>query len=209
MTKPTLKIDWATHKAALFACEHWHYSGCIPKSKVVKVGVWENDQFIGVVLFSSGASPFLPKRYDLDQDECCELTRIALREHQTPVSRIVRIALSFLKRHCPGMRLVVSFADPEQGHHGGIYQAGNWIYAGQTLPAKWYMIEGKLTHPRSLGNRGLEQSIRGAREWDPDAYVVEVAGKHRYLMPLDAKMREQVIEMSEPYPKRESNNATD
>jgi len=37
-----------------------------------------------------------------------------------------------LKKHAKGLKLVVSYADFNQGHHGGIYQATNWIYVGGT-----------------------------------------------------------------------------
>lgn len=126
-----LRLDWATHEASKYAVEHWHYSNCLPSGKSVKIGVWESDRFIGVIMFGLGATPNLSKKYNLKMTECCELTRVALTDHETPVSRIVAIALNFLKRSNPGIRIVVSFADEgSQGHHGGIYQAGNWVYSG-------------------------------------------------------------------------------
>jgi hypothetical protein len=42
MAKADLRIDWATHAAAKYACENWHYSGCMPVGKLVKVGAWES-----------------------------------------------------------------------------------------------------------------------------------------------------------------------
>ena len=44
------------------------------------------------------------------------------------------IALRLLARHSPGLRLVVSYADPAQGHVGTIYQAAGWTYLGVTPP---------------------------------------------------------------------------
>ena len=202
MAKTDLRIDWATHAAAKYACENWHYSGCLPAGKLVKVGAWESGKFIGVVLFGRGATPNLGKPYNLGQDECVELVRIALTKHETPVSRIASLAMKFLNRSNPKLRLIVSFADQSQGHHGGIYQAGNWIYSGQGDPAKFYLIRGKLTHPRTIGAKGLVQNIRGARQIDPNAKSVNVPGKHRYLMPLDADMRERILPLAKPYPKR-------
>ena len=202
MGKANLCIDWATHEAAKYACVNWHYSGCLPAGKLVKVGAWENGKFIGVVLFGRGATPNLGRPYNLGQDECVELVRIALTKHDSPVSRIASLAMKFLSRSNPKLRLIVSFADQSQGHHGGIYQAGNWVYNGQGDPAKFYMIRGKLTHPRSIGAKGLVQNIHGARQIDPNAAVVDVPGKHRYLMPLDADMRERILPLAKPYPKR-------
>lgn len=202
MAKADLRIDWATHAAAKYACENWHYSGCVPKSKLSKVGVWERNKFIGVVIYGCGATPNLGKPYGLEQNQCIELVRIALTKHQTPVSRIVRIANDWMHRANPGLRLIVSFADMSQGHHGGIYQAGNWVYSGQGIPAKFYMIHGKLTHPRTLGSARLTQNLDGAKKRDPSATVVVIPGKYRYLMPLDADMRTQIEPLAKPYPKR-------
>jgi len=202
VSKHKLRIDWATHKAASYACRNWHYSKCLPVGKLVKVGAWESGRFVGVVLFGRGATPNLCKPYGLLQDQCVELVRVALRDHAVPVSRIVALSLKFLRQHSPGIKLVVSFADRSQGHHGGIYQAGNWIYSGTGSDATFYMIRGKLTHPRSIGAAGKTQNIAGARQIDPRAYSVEIPGKHRYLMPLDSEMRKKVLPLSKPYPKR-------
>jgi len=209
MGKADLRIDWATHEAAKYACVNWHYSGCLPVGKLVKVGAWENGKFIGVVLFGRGATPNLGRPYNLGQNECVELVRIALTKHENAVSRIAALAMKFLHKANPKLRLIVSFADQSQGHHGGIYQAGNWIYNGQGDPAKFYMINGKLTHPRSIGAKGLVQNIHGACQIDPNATVVDVAGKHRYLMPLDADMRERILPLAKPYPKRAKQAMTD
>lgn len=202
MGKVDLKVDWATHEAAKYACENWHYSNCLPVGKLVKVGVWEKNKFIGVVLFGRGATPNLGKPYNLNQDECVELVRIALTKHEIAVSRIVSIAMKFLHKISPKLQLVVSFADQSQGHHGGIYQAGNWVYNGQGSAAKFYLINKKLTHPRSIGAKGFVQNIHGAREIDKNAQVVIVPGKYRYLMPLNPDMRKQIAPLAKPYPKR-------
>lgn len=203
MSKNDLVVEWATHAAAKYACENWHYSGCLPMGKLVKVGAWEDGKFIGVVIFGRGATPNLGKPYGLDQTECVELVRIALRDHATPVSKIAAIAIRMLKKSNPNVRLIVSFADRSQGHHGGIYQAGNWVYNGEGQPATFYMINGKMTHPRSIGAKGLPQNIKGARQLDRNAEAIEVPGKHRYLMALDKQMRKRIQSMSKPYPKRD------
>lgn len=186
-----LKIDWASHDAAKFACEKWHYSQCLPTGKLVKVGVWENSKYIGVVIFGRGASPHLGSKFNLNQTEVCELVRIALTNHETPVSRIMAIALRFLKKSNIGLRLAVSFADPNQGHHGGVYQANNWIYTGTSGQTTEVFIDGRWRH------------MRGAfYKMNKDTPTRSVPGKHRYIMPLDKDMEAFIIGLSKPYPKR-------
>lgn len=194
--KPILKIDWATHEAAKFACLNWHYSHVIPKSKLVKFGVWEDGKFIGVVIYGVGATANLVKAYGLKPIEGCELVRVAMTNHKTPVSRIIAISLKLLKTKFNGLRLCVSFADPAQGHHGGIYQAGGWIFSGGSAVSDEYIYRGKQWQGRSFRNshKGMENH--------PDVVKVKGTSKHRYLMPLDAAMREQIAQLAKPYPKR-------
>lgn len=155
-------------------------------------------------MFGSGASPYLVQPYGIKNTEGCELVRVALQSnHCAPVSRIVAIAFRLLRRTYPALRLVVSFADPEQGHHGGIYQAGGWIYTGTMDEARYFKINGKTVHPRTIGAKGIIQSIDAVRAaLDPFATVIVKAGKHRYLMPLDDAMRERCAPLAQPYPRR-------
>lgn len=209
--QPQLKIDWATHEAAKYACENWHYSKCLPVGKLVKVGAWEDSKFIGVVLFGRGANKNMPKPYGLSQDECVELVRVALCSHKTQVSRIMAVALRFLKKSNPGLRLVVSYADLDSNHHGGIYQATNWIYEGLfgEGSVSAFIIKGKKTHRKSLDSIGVKQSLHEVRrKLDPFASEFRTAGKHKYLMPLDDEMRQRILPLAKPYPKRAKDQAS-
>lgn len=212
MNKCDLKIDWATHEAAKYACENWHYSKSVPVPPLVKIGAWEKNKFIGVVIFSRGATPSLLNPFGLSQTEGCELTRIALSKHSAPVSRIVKLAIRFLKSKSPELRLIVSFADPSEGHYGGIYQAGNWVYCGKTSKSIEYIgPDGKRWHARMVKKQGWT-TVQGKRRktLTPDQCVaIEKPGKHRYLMPLDAQMRKQIEPLAKPYPKRDKQAMTD
>ena len=193
MGKADLRIDWATHAAAKYAVETWHYSGCLPAGKLVKVGAWESGKFIGVVLFGRGANHNMVKGYGLTQDQGCELVRIALTKHTSPVSRISALAIRFLKAQSPDLQLIVSYADPEQKHHGGIYQAGNWIYRGLSASAIKVWYKGKWSHKKTVDDAGIDQKGLAKKK---------VAGKHTYLMPLDADMKARIMPLAKPYPKR-------
>lgn len=203
-----LRIAFTTHDAARHACENWHYAGVLPTGKLVKIGVWEDGDYRGVVLFSRGASPWLGRKYDLDHTEICELTRVALREHDAPVSRILAIAMKILKRSNPGLRLVVSFADPSQDHVGGIYQAGNWIYTGRSGEVDEYFVDGRWRHKKGVWYRLRDEGRQGKNlpvvEGGQPVEYRKAPGKLRYLYPLDDEMRSLVELLRLPYPKREA-----
>lgn len=205
MPKADLRIDWATHEAAKYAVENWHYSQVLPVPPLVKVGAWEAGKFIGVVIFSRGANNNLLKPFGLLQTQGCELTRVALTKHSVPVSRIMRLALQFLKRNAPELQLVVSFADPSEGHHGGIYQAGNWIYTGrQPSTIEYIAPDGKQWHGRMVSKDGkIKVQGKYRKCWRTDQCTpVEKQGKHRYLFPLDEAMKRKIEPLRKPYPKR-------
>jgi len=207
MAKAELRIDWATHAAAKYACENWHYSKSVPAGKIVKVGVWEAGKFVGVVLFGRGSNKHIAKPFGVAPELVVELVRVALTKHVAQVSRILAVALIFLRKQSPQLRAVISFADPNQGHHGGIYQAGNWIYSGvgtEDPRARPYSKNGAIYHWRTvvgqLSSQGKKSTVEAAISlgFKP----LDQKPKHRYLMPLDDAMRAQIAPLAKPYPKR-------
>lgn len=175
-----LHLDWCTHTAAKYACEHWHYSKTIPCGKIIKIGVWENEKYIGCVLFSRGSNPNLGKEYNLKQIEVCELTRIALTKHETPVTKIIKVAFLFLKKCSPKTKLVISYADINQGHEGKIYFASNWKYEGIIKSTDQYFYNGKWNHQRSAGDK-----FGKCRHIPKEIPRRKIKGKHKFIYPID------------------------
>lgn len=201
MTLPILKIANCSHEAAKFAVLNWHYSKAMPNGRLIKYGVWEDDNFIGAVVYGRGATPNLGKPYELSQWEICELVRVALTNHKTPVSQIVAETLRQLKANNPGIRLVVSFSDPSEGHKGGIYRAGNWLYTGTSGKSTFFLINGRKTHPRTIGSMGGIQNIEWVRKHvDPNAETILNPPKLRYIYPLDKQFRRKVAKLALSYP---------
>lgn len=200
MSKAQLKLDWCTHEAAKYAVEHWHYSKRMPMPPLVKVGAWEDGQYIGCVLFARGANMNIGTPYRLATTEVAELVRVALTKHKTPVSRVMAIACRFLEKQSPGLRLLVSYADPSEGHHGGIYQACGWTYEGPCEEATQFFHEGRWKHQREV-TAGAFGNPNNKRGWQ-SLPRRKTPGKHKYLLPLDDAMRAQVAPLAKPYPKR-------
>ena len=170
----------------------------MPAGKTVKCGVWEDDKFIGVVLFSMGAQIHLVRQYGLTPFEGCELTRIALTNHKTPVTRIMAICIKMLSKKCPKLQLIVSFADPSEGHHGGVYQGSNWVYTGKSADCAFAIVNGKKTHPRTV-SEWLKKGVIKSRK---EIQHIVMPGKHRYLFPLNKTIKGKVNLLSKSYPKR-------
>ncbi len=71
----------------------WHYSKKIPVGKLVNVGVWENQRFIGAIVFADGLLGSSSTYFGMNKYHIAEIVRIALREHVTPVSKMISVAI--------------------------------------------------------------------------------------------------------------------
>jgi hypothetical protein len=199
VAKTKLLVDYCSFNAAKYACKNWHYSGSMPAAKLVKFGVWENGKFIGAVVYARGANRNMLKPFGLQQDEGCELARVALTNHETPVTKIIALTLKLLQKHSSGLKLVVSYADARQGHLGIIYQAGNWLYMGSNKSTPMWLYHGKWTH-----NRTISSAIDNGSLSAEDAKKLETRDggiRHKYLYPLDPSIRKQLKLQSKKYPK--------
>lgn len=119
-------------------------------------------------------------------------------------SQAVAMALRRLRKDAPACRLVVSYADMDQDHLGIIYQATNWVYTGDVEVDECgkLVVDGVAMHPRSVYARYGHRGIAWIREHvDPKAEQVNSNGKHKYLMPMDRRMRRQIAPLAKPYPK--------
>lgn len=199
-----LHLAFCSHEAAKHAVFRWHYSRAMPKSKLVRIGVWEDKSFVGAIIYGLGANRHIARPFGLADTEVCELVRVALapgRKH--PTSQCVAVSLKLLRRQSPGLRLVVSYADAGQGHVGTIYQATGWIYLG-TSEQSYLRIAGKVVHPRTVYDRYGPggQSVPWLRKHvDPNVCRVPMAPKLKYVYPLAKKLRRELKDVALPYPK--------
>ena len=189
-----LHIDWLNFHGALYACRNWHYTGSMPSGKTIKVGIWEHGKFIGCVVYSRGANPSIGKPFQLAQTQVCELTRIALRQHQIPVSKLISVSLRFLQKLSPGLKLIISYADEEQGHVGTVYQASNWLYLGKVDSYK-VRFGNEMLHPRTMNERArrakltLPKFVKATRL---KYQAIRGLTRHKYVWPLDDETTKQI-----------------
>jgi hypothetical protein len=175
----------------------------MPAGRVVCIGAWEFDRYIGCLVFGRGASSEIASPFGLRQDQICELCRIALSAHHAPVSRILSIAIRLLRKQSPNLRAIISYSDPEHGHDGrGVYAAAGWMFIGCTNAESLIRLNGRRLHPRTVASRYHTRSIDWLREHvTADAAHVRTLPKFRYALPLDDAMREQLASRVQPYPK--------
>ena len=104
---------------------------------------------------------------------------------------------AFLARCIRGIRetraadALVSYADPEVGHTGTIYQATNWAYMGRTKPSVAWERDGQIYPARFF---------KSGKRMPPDDVIITrgyrrraVQGKRRYAMPLAEDVRLRLL----------------
>ena len=118
--------------------------------------------------------------------------------------------LSFFVSQClkqfPKPNIIVSYADPNNGHHGYIYQAINWLYTGESSAHDDTFINGQLLHQKTVFNQDNTNSIDVLKSMGLDVRLEKTQPKHRYFFFCGDKrqvkeLRAQIKYPTEPYPK--------
>lgn len=199
-----MRLEIASSKAIKYACLNFHYAKSIPNVSIAYSVFNNKNEWCGVICYGVGANQYISNEFNLNKGEVCELLRVALNGKQENVSKSLSISLRLLKKHAPLIKLVVSYADNNQNHFGTIYQATNWYYIGEYANERGIMLNGKLTHRRSINSKYKTNGI----EWlkknvDAKAEVIIGKCKFKYIYPLYPEMIEFCKKLSKQYPKKE------
>ncbi len=191
----------ASHKAVKYAIMNWHYSKSIPVVTLAYAVFNDKNEWCGVICFGTGSVNNIARPFGLQQGQVIELLRVALNGKQESTSKAVSLSLKLLKKECPLVKLIISYADTDQGHIGIIYQATNWYYIKSSIDSN-IIVNGKRMHRRSIGSLYGTNSIKKLIEMGFDCERIITKPKHKYIYPVDKKMTELCKSMSKPYPKQ-------
>jgi hypothetical protein len=199
-----MRLEKASYKAIKYACMNFHYAKAVPVN-VTGFSVFnDKNEWCGVILFGSGATNNLAEPYGLKQGQVVELVRIALNGKHELTSKALSIALKLIKKNLPLCKLVVSYADSEQGHFGTIYQATNWIYTGFSTDTN-LIVNGKREHRRTLCSRYGTSSAIELRKKGLNVKVLKTKPKWKYIYPIDKSFIPFCKSLSISYPRKETN----
>ena len=179
-----IEIKPVNYKTAFYSVMNWHYSKRMPVGKNVFLGVWEDKQFIGTVIYGMGACSTYHVKFNINKNEICELLRVALKEHKEFTSRIVSLSLKIIKKMNVKIKAVISFADTNQKHIGKLYQACNFYYIGQSTNGKKYIKDGKEIHSRHVSEKGIRKFLgnKWVKCYKPsECKVIKEPPKIRYI----------------------------
>jgi len=171
--------------------EQHHYSTSINGVRSTYCFKLERDgELIGAMLYGQLAMANAYKKYADEELDVIELRRLVLID-DTPrnaESYFIGYTLRWLKKNTD-VKKVVSYADPNYGHQGVIYQATNFQKVGMTSKGKVIMWDGKKYHDKTIRTKyngklkPFAQRVKDALE-SGEAYYVEQVPKVIYLLNL-------------------------
>lgn len=162
--------------------ERFHYSGRVP-ANLQCVGTWHASGGLFGDAGDAVAACFFsipPTRWS---EDLLELSRLVRHSDVTvPLTGLISATVRFMISH-RHIDLLVSFADATQGHHGGIYQAASWKYAGQReRRMDGLLLDGSFMPGRNANHKFGTRSPIKLRERFPDRSIQPHydEGKHLY-----------------------------
>lgn len=174
-------------EARSFFKENHYLKGC--SNGGMYYGRYKNGILVACVSFNVPVSPGLNACWLNDHHSAVfELTRLALSsEADISASQFVSESIKqWMKdRERLGLikpRLLISYADSGEGHHGGVYQSMSWLFCGISPPTTNFI---------DLAGRKLHRRINGRnRQATPFLRAVKGSVKFRYCKLLgSSKMK--------------------
>lgn len=190
-----MRLEKASSKAIKYACLNFHYAKVCPVTSIAFSVFNSNNDWCGVITFGGGAGANMGMPYKLRYGQYLELTRMALNGKQESTSKAMSIAIKLIKKNCPSVKLLISYADKAQNHYGTIYQATNWYFVEETESSgEEVFYKGKWVHNR--------MSSQVSKEYYKSLPKRKKSGKRKYLYPLNKTLIPLCKSLSKPYPKQ-------
>jgi hypothetical protein len=141
----------------------WHYSHSINGLNCSYCfGMYYKDELIGAMIYGKMAMKGQSVKYwddnvlnaykrglisyqDADST-VLELRRLACIDDtcRNAESYFIGQTIKWLKRNAPTVRIIISYADEQFGHHGVIYKAANFKHVGMTAPGRIIILDKPL-----------------------------------------------------------------
>jgi hypothetical protein len=195
-----IELKIASRKQVEYACRNFHYAKSVPIFSIA-FSVFQNNDWCGCVVYGFGANNNMAKEFGLPFGKVFEFQRMALNGKQSCTSKILALSIKLIKKNCKNVELLVSYADSEQGHTGIIYQATNWLCTGISGWNKKYYIDGIELHAKSIYSKYKCNGVQELKSKGVNIVVVNALPKHKYIYPLNDRIKQQVLPLAKEYPK--------
>lgn len=200
-----MKVSQLPHTVAKEVLVKHHYTRSIPGGTQLCLGAFTGNRLVGVMTLGSGPPMGHCLVRGASRVNCLTLTRMWVADFmpKNSASRFLGVVLRTLRQHTE-VKFILTYADPEQGHMGAIYQATNWTYTGLSVPTPLYDAGvGVPRHSRSFGQVFGTHSVEHFERQGVEIKVITQRPKHRYIHFIDKSWRDRLLVTDLPYPKQE------
>jgi hypothetical protein len=176
--------------------EEWHYSHSINGlMSDYCFKLMDGDKLIGAMIYGKMAMANVWKKYGEKKEDSIELRRLCCID-DTPKnteSYFIGQTIKWLIKNTK-IKTIVSYADPEYGHEGVIYQATNFDMIGKTSAGRVIMFNGRKYHDKTIRTKykgelkPFAQKIKNALD-EGDAYYKKTKGKYIYVYDLNKRRK--------------------
>lgn len=165
-----------------------HYTRSVPsgKSHYIRYGA-------AIVVWSIPANKNLARFILGEPGNVWELSRLWAPDGHEPnlLTQAISAAVKIIQRLENPVALV-SYADPNQGHKGGVYRAASWMYHGKSEEVRTYRAEDGTT----VARRAFHSGKKGMKKAEIEALgfkEMKLPGKERFVRPLTKVARRLVL----------------
>lgn len=188
--------------------EHHHYLGRPPHHAKYYFKLVANNTIVGAAAFAGLRVPAVTNNLfsiEVDAKSGLDVSRFACIDEcgKNTESFFLSKCMDGIKQIDRDIKFLVTYAQPELGHQGYVYQATNWIYVSDVAGAKVkYYLDGKPTTRAHMKN--IHPNM-GRTEWkqiyDDRIEYRKLPSKHKYIFILDASLKKHLSIPYIPYPK--------
>ena len=173
--------------AAVGVIRQYHYTHSVPSGKSHYVGYED-----AIVVWSIPANKNIAKFVLGWPGRVWELSRLwAPDGHRKNLLTEAISAATQVIRSLEKPDALVSYADPNVGHSGGVYRAASWLYHGQSEESRAYRSpDGTVVSRRAFhsGKRNLKKA-----EIEAAGYAqLKLPGKQRFVRPITPRAKKSV-----------------
>ncbi len=140
-----------------------HYLQGANKNINIHFGIFADGNMIGIAAYGPPTFPLIAKQLHLSSNEVYELRRFYTEENNIHnlESQALTLANEEIKQLKPILKVIVTYADPTQGHFGTLYQATNAKFLGKGKGAggkyKYIFLLGSKSEKKNTEKRmGIE-----------------------------------------------------
>lgn len=155
MTNKKYEIKQVSREVATELVQANHYSPVMPKLTKEWLGVFREENLVGVVTLGWGTRPLHTIQKivskELESKDYYEIGKMCMldSEPRNSETQMISQVVRWIKDNRPDVKFLYTLADGIMGKCGYVYQAANFYYGGEYWTDSYMSAMGEKIHPRT------------------------------------------------------------